>query len=292
MKKKSFLLLFILLNLLVFQELFAAGALAIDKKKGSQYGWAVDYPTIELAEKRALEECGKNCYIVFTFSGGAAAYAADQSKGSSIWSWGRADSAERAKQIALEEAQSRGAKNPIIRVWGQESKKSETQNSEIKSTDKVKVFVNFSLDLAGKDMFAKGGWVQFVGWTYATKEELSEYGLRSTNILYSDDVTGTRQNETYLVTSRGFHTPDNSPIMRRFVNNVVHKHPMYAKREVSEYHKDVMKMWSLDNFKFFGYSGKLIIIDDDGMTHEQLKNSLTYWEQKEGGYTILDVGAF
>ncbi|MGI2172482.1 DUF4189 domain-containing protein [Shewanella sp. MF05960] len=293
MKNNTFGLLFILFNFLVFQESFANGSLAIDKNKGSQYGWAVDYPTIQLAEKRALEECGKNCYIVFSFDGGAAAYAVDQSKGSNIWSWGRADSAVRAKQIALEEAKSRGAKNPIIRVWAQESKDSESKSTPI-NNDQVKVFVNIKIDIEnGKDMFSKGGWAQVVGWTYATHEELLEYGLLNTpSILYSKKVTGKVHSGTYLTTPRSFHTPDNSPIIKRFVNNVIHKHPIYNFRKKSEYHKDIMKMWSHDKFNFFGYNASIIIMNNSDMTYEQLKSSATYYEQKNGGYTILDLGGF
>jgi hypothetical protein len=139
----------------------AAGALAIDKKQGSKYGWAIDYPTFEQAENEALTKCGSGCSIVFTFSGGAAAYATDQSAGSTIFGWGRAATADSAKQIALQEAKNRGAKTPIIRAWGAESKKDKTSNNS-----KVKVLVALRLWL-GDDTVAK-----FVGWTYATKDEL------------------------------------------------------------------------------------------------------------------------
>ena len=49
------------------------GALAIDERRGDQYGWAVDYETVAAA----LRECGAGCSVVLTFAG-CGAYAADQ----------------------------------------------------------------------------------------------------------------------------------------------------------------------------------------------------------------------
>ena len=57
---------------------FGDGALAIDKNHGENYGWAVNFSTTSEAQSRALDQCGFGCYIVVTFSGGCAAYAADQ----------------------------------------------------------------------------------------------------------------------------------------------------------------------------------------------------------------------
>lgn len=278
----------------VAQEALAAGALAINGKQGAKYGWAIDYPSIKLAEEQALKKCGDGCNVIFTFTGGAAAYAADQSAGSTIYGWGRAASADQAKQIALEETKKRGATKPIVRVWGVESGKNKINIDS--NNFKVKVLVRLKLKLEnGNDVYAKGGWAQFVGWTYATKDELVQYGQKSEYVTYSDDVTGSRIHGNFLLTPEGQGgTPDSSPIMNRFVNNVVHKHPLYSKRKVDKFSNDVMNMWSYPpdwKFNYFAYDGAIIIIDGN-WTYEQLKNSVTFYEQEKGGYTIVDAGEF
>lgn len=105
----------------------AYGALAIDEHKGDQYGWAINYKTHDEAQKRAMSECGDGCRIVFIFNHGAAAYAADQTPGSSAYGWGRASSGAEAKAIALKEARKKGAEQPIVRAWGEESETGELQ---------------------------------------------------------------------------------------------------------------------------------------------------------------------
>lgn len=278
----------------VCQECVAAGALAIDEKQGVRYGWAIDYPSIELAQKTALQKCGDGCSIVFTFMGGAAAYVADQKKGSTVFAWGRAASADKAKKLAIEEAQTLGATDPIVRAWGVES-----PSSKSSVDSKVKVFVQLKLSLeAGKKLYAKGGWAQFVGWTYATPDELVQYGQSNKYVMYSDDITGARKNGDFLKTGGGrtssgigTGTPETSPIMKRFVDNVVKKHPLYAKREMSEYKNDVMNMWDNNGKKFFAYDGIIVVINND-WTFDQLKKSATFFEKREGGYDIVDAGEF
>ena len=44
------------------------GALAIDERRGEQYGWAVDYETEAAAWEAALSECGAGCSVVLTFA--------------------------------------------------------------------------------------------------------------------------------------------------------------------------------------------------------------------------------
>ena len=43
------------------------GALAIDERRGDQWGWAVDYETAAAAQGMALQECGSDCSVVLTF---------------------------------------------------------------------------------------------------------------------------------------------------------------------------------------------------------------------------------
>ena len=94
------------------------GALAIDGRQGSRYGWAIDYNTVQDARRRALSECGSGCSVVLTFDR-CAAYAADQESGSTAYGWAESyDSSQSARQRALAECRSRGGSQCIVRVWG------------------------------------------------------------------------------------------------------------------------------------------------------------------------------
>ena len=95
------------------------GALAIDERRGDQWGWAVDYETADAARARALGECGAGCSVVLTF-GRCGAYAADQDTDSTAVGWAEAyDSAASARQEALSQCSARGGgAGCVIRVWG------------------------------------------------------------------------------------------------------------------------------------------------------------------------------
>ena len=95
------------------------GALAIDERRGDQYGWAVDFETAAAAQGMALQECGSGCSVVLTFRR-CAAYAADQDANSTAVGWAESyDSATGARQAALAECRSRGSGTVcIVRVWG------------------------------------------------------------------------------------------------------------------------------------------------------------------------------
>ena len=94
------------------------GALAIDSNQGPSWGWAINYPTAQQAEQRALAECGDNCHVVMRFSDQCGAFAADQEPGSTIYGWGKADSREGAQNRALSECRRRGGTSCRVRVWG------------------------------------------------------------------------------------------------------------------------------------------------------------------------------
>ena len=94
------------------------GALAIDERRGDQWGWAVDYETAGAASAAALGECGAGCSVVLTFDR-CGAYAADEASGSTAYGWGESyASAEGARQRALSECGSRGGSGCVVRVWG------------------------------------------------------------------------------------------------------------------------------------------------------------------------------
>ena len=99
-------------------EARAAGALAIDGNKGDKYGFSYDHAEMRQAEQRALKECGAGCKVVFRFSSGCAAYAADQAKASSIYGWGTNANGPAAQDRALKECRAAGGASCTVRVWG------------------------------------------------------------------------------------------------------------------------------------------------------------------------------
>ena len=95
-----------------------AGALAIDSGQGEAWGWAAGHATVAEAEREALAECGEGCRIVVRFEEGCAAYAADQTPGSTVFGWAsEADSGVEAADAALAECARRGGADCLVRVW-------------------------------------------------------------------------------------------------------------------------------------------------------------------------------
>jgi len=97
---------------------YANGALAIDGNQGSQYGFSYNYSSMAGAQNKALQECGGGCSIVKTFSRGCAAYAADQTSGSTAYGWGTAADSNSARNTAIQLCRNYGGTNCIVRVWG------------------------------------------------------------------------------------------------------------------------------------------------------------------------------
>lgn len=95
-------------------------ALAVDRRDGSRYGWAINHSSQEDADQRALQECqktGENCQIVLRFAEGCGAYAVERGNGS-LYGWGTDTTRQAAEARALAEARARGGKDVLIRVWG------------------------------------------------------------------------------------------------------------------------------------------------------------------------------
>jgi hypothetical protein len=101
---------------------FANGALAIDSNHGRAYGLGVNYESMAGAERRALIECGRGCKIVVRFPSACAAYAADQTEGSTVYGWAPANNRDDAKAKAIMNCRKYGGKNCTVRVWGCNSK--------------------------------------------------------------------------------------------------------------------------------------------------------------------------
>lgn len=83
-------------------------ALAIDKSNGFYYGWAYDHPSLEDAEKRAVEECAKRggiCSVVLSWSGaGCGVYRTTKGNAGTAYGWGIAKTQAAADKIATQEA--------------------------------------------------------------------------------------------------------------------------------------------------------------------------------------------
>ncbi|MEN0106881.1 MAG: DUF4189 domain-containing protein [Pseudomonas sp.] len=106
---------------LVSGQSFAAGALAIDSNQGDQYGFAYSYASSGEAQDRALSECGAGCEVVLQFADECAAYAADQSSGSSVYGWATAASSGSAQSGAIAQCAARGGNSCTVRTWGCEN---------------------------------------------------------------------------------------------------------------------------------------------------------------------------
>lgn len=100
-------------------QVMAVGALAIDSNQGSAYGYAVDYDNSYDARNGALRKCGRGCSVVVDFDSGCAAYAADQTAGSTAYGWSKDyPTRSAAEGRALNECENNGGANCVIRVWG------------------------------------------------------------------------------------------------------------------------------------------------------------------------------
>ena len=82
------------------------------------WAWAAGYATVAEAEREALAECGEECRIVVSFEEGCAAYAADQSPGSTVAGWAsELDSGVEAAEAALDDCARKGGADCLLRVW-------------------------------------------------------------------------------------------------------------------------------------------------------------------------------
>ena len=97
---------------------WAEGSLAIDSNQGPSYGFSYNYKTVGEADRKAVADCGSNCSVVRNFSGECAAYAADQSSGSTVYGWGTASTSGAAQNTAMRECSERGGTSCRVRAWG------------------------------------------------------------------------------------------------------------------------------------------------------------------------------
>ena len=92
---------------------------AIDSNQGPNWGWAVDYETVQLASEWAVNRCGvQSCRVVMTFYNQCGAFAADQTRGSTAYGWAKTNTAYAAQNMALDYCRQRGGASCIVRAWG------------------------------------------------------------------------------------------------------------------------------------------------------------------------------
>ncbi len=96
---------------------YAVGALAIDSNQGNSYGFSYGYPSSSEASNRALNECGSGCSVVKVFTGGCAAYAADQSPRSTVYGWATGPTSGQVQSSALQYCRNSGGSQCVVRVW-------------------------------------------------------------------------------------------------------------------------------------------------------------------------------
>jgi hypothetical protein len=113
----SAILVFAFCISLVSTQAMAAGALAIDTNQGSNYGWAEGYPSTSEAVQKAMNECGSGCQIVLRYNKGCGAYAADQSRGSSVFGTGEDSTGGGAQSRAMSMCQTYGGRSCVVRAW-------------------------------------------------------------------------------------------------------------------------------------------------------------------------------
>src|SRR5258706_15874379 len=77
--------------------LAAHGALAT--AEDGRFGWSHDYRTQFEADRKAVQECGRRCTILFQFRDTCAAYATGYG---GAFGWERSDDERYAREIALE----------------------------------------------------------------------------------------------------------------------------------------------------------------------------------------------
>ena len=94
------------------------GAFAGHPDQVTVWGLAAEYDTRAEAERVALEECGDDCEVLFTFKDGCIAYATDEAAGSTIMGWSSGyDTRADAEEVALDECAEGGGTKCMIRVW-------------------------------------------------------------------------------------------------------------------------------------------------------------------------------
>jgi hypothetical protein len=100
------------------------GALALVTGRGNLYGWAVDFPTQEAANKRVLDECNQfgtgTCTVVMEFRNACASYAIDSARASTAYGWAYGSDKGSVDVDAINRCTNRGgsASQCAVRVWG------------------------------------------------------------------------------------------------------------------------------------------------------------------------------
>lgn len=83
---------------------------------GGAWGYAVNYPTRDIAGRMAQRQCRGTCNHILTFQNSCGAYASGPSA-YAHYGWGNASTRAQAEAIALQQCNIRGP-GCAVRVWG------------------------------------------------------------------------------------------------------------------------------------------------------------------------------
>ena len=273
-------------------SIHAAGALAIDENQGQKWGWAIDYPTVAEAIARAKKECGEKCYVPLVFSSGCAAYAADQTKGSTAWGWGRSDKGETARSRALSECSKRGGAgaNCIVRSWGCHSKKG-AGGSAAQSGERAFVWVDLKLN-------AESTYTRYCGITKLRDDDIHAYSEGVYEILFWDKHFGKDTQATFLSTpGPGGKSVSGSPVMQKLAA-IVKNHPHYGKRDTrTEFFRGLETAYSTrKGVRFWNFQGDIVKITVEQSVADLKKFYCEHRVEDLRGigmkYSVVDIGEF
>ncbi|MDE2889276.1 MAG: DUF4189 domain-containing protein [Gemmatimonadota bacterium] len=94
------------------------GALAIETGQGTAWGWAIDAPSLQEAERHALAQCGGNCGVVMRFNGQCAAMAAGKDGDAIVFGWAKDPYEHRARNMAVNACAEKGGSLCMVQVAG------------------------------------------------------------------------------------------------------------------------------------------------------------------------------
>jgi hypothetical protein len=114
-------------------QAYAWASLAIDGPQGHLSGTATDQTSEEGARAIASMSCGSNCRSVVVFRYTCAAYAADQTPGSSVIGWAYSPGQETAQAQALNYCRQQGGTRCQVRVWACEQTRNRNGSARLDS---------------------------------------------------------------------------------------------------------------------------------------------------------------
>jgi hypothetical protein len=123
--------------LLYAPQAFAWGSLAVDGPQGQLSGTSTDETSEEGARAIAALSCGRNCHSVVVFRYTCAAYAADQTPGSTVIGWSFSTGQETASAQALSYCRQQGGARCQVRVAACEQTRNRSGSARLDTASNV-----------------------------------------------------------------------------------------------------------------------------------------------------------